>query len=230
MGEEVILSDDRWIEVYRDGRVLQTNKDSFVLGESLTIKISDPSNQYVYEVSGNPEARFPSGGCGGKRVADKKETLLQLPESNSLDPVSIVVAWAEGHTTVKVSKPFVLLAPTSNRRSSDGISLSNLRGREGETQTKHVKSSDRKTDQQIKEIIEASREITEEDLSPEPGRPPRRRRFKNVRDRALFRTFLYVVLIFLLLFAIAFIIRYRHNLSRLVRRWLRQRNETEEDK
>lgn len=149
MNEEVVLSEDRVVEVYRDGAALRSNYDHFVLGETLTVKISTTNDQYVYEVSGNKEARFVNGGCNGRRIADKKEVQLDLPKSNTQDSVSVVVAWAEGHTTVKLSQPFILLSPDSalsttahqtlvspHNNSIDIkdtlVSASNLRGREGE--------------------------------------------------------------------------------------------------
>ncbi len=111
MNEEVVFSDLRLVEVYRDGVALRSNQDKFVLGETLTVKISDSRNQYVYEVSGNKEASFVDGGCDGRRIADKKEVKLQLPEKNDQDPVTIVVAWAAGPEAVKLSPTFVLLPP-----------------------------------------------------------------------------------------------------------------------
>jgi hypothetical protein len=113
MNEEVQLSEERHIEVFRDSQRLTSDKDSFILGEVLTVKVDNPLNQYVYEVSGNSEAKFLKGGCKGKRIADKPQVILQTPETNNNDPINIVVGWAEGHSTVSVSHTFTLLSPNS---------------------------------------------------------------------------------------------------------------------
>jgi hypothetical protein len=120
MNEEVQLSDDRHIEVFRDSQPLISNKDAFILGEVLTVKVSNPLNQYVYEISGNSEAKFLKGGCKGKRIADKPQVILQAPETNNDDPVNIVIGWAEGHGTVSVSRTFTLLSPNS-KNAADAI-------------------------------------------------------------------------------------------------------------
>ena len=144
MGEEVLLSEDRWVEVYRGPVALKSNQDLAIPGESLLVKINNPSNQFVYEVRGNRDAKFLKGGCDGKRVADQKETLLEIPATNR-DNIEIVAAWAEGFSVVRVSNPFVLLlsnvdhSPIQNSSSSDS-SLSNLRRGSKRSEIPHAKS------------------------------------------------------------------------------------------
>jgi hypothetical protein len=117
MNEEVRESDSRVIEVFRENKKLESNRDTFIPGEILTVRISDAGNQYVFEISGNEEAKFAKGGCKGKRIADKPKAQLSLPTSNTHDPVKIVAGWAEGHSTVSLTPVFILLAPDQTEAS-----------------------------------------------------------------------------------------------------------------
>jgi hypothetical protein len=118
MNEEVRESDSRVIEVFRENKKLESNHDAFIPGEILTVRISDAGNQYVFEVTGNEEAKFVKGGCKGKRIADKPKAQLSLPTSNTHDPVKIVAGWAEGHSTVSLTPVFILLAPDQTEAGS----------------------------------------------------------------------------------------------------------------
>jgi hypothetical protein len=121
MNEDVILSESRIVEVYRGKTALKSGEDSYQPGEKLTVKISDASNQYVYEVNGKMtknnkhKVEFSGGGCDGKRIANKPSVELSIPvveeSETATEPIHIVVAWAEGHAQVKISPTFVLLSP-----------------------------------------------------------------------------------------------------------------------
>ena len=76
MNNKVEASDERSIRVFRgDEELLSGSK--YLLAESLTVSISDPSNQYVYEAVGG--AVFLKGGCSGRRIANKPEVTLVMP-------------------------------------------------------------------------------------------------------------------------------------------------------
>jgi hypothetical protein len=138
MNEEVVESNERTVDVYRKNLKLISNSDSFTAGEQLTVKISNSQHQYVYEISGNTEARIIDGGCNGKRKADRPEIQIIMPINNLNDPVTIVAAWAESHSVVKLSAPFILLPPKSQileKRIEHQFNLSTL-----------IKSNDLKAD------------------------------------------------------------------------------------
>ena len=52
MGQKAALSDSRTVSWYRDGAKLG-GSDMYTLGETLTLKISDTSGQYIMEVRMN---------------------------------------------------------------------------------------------------------------------------------------------------------------------------------
>jgi len=115
MNQEVELSSDRTILVYRDGIEIKSG-DEYILGEKLTISITElkKTNQYMFESSTN--AKFEGGGCDGIRSAKTKPTLI-LPSIMSADSdnkVTIVSGWAYGHETVYITEPFILNPPGTN--------------------------------------------------------------------------------------------------------------------
>jgi hypothetical protein len=288
MNEEVQLSDDRHIEVFRDSQPLTSNKDSFILGEVLTVKVSNPLNQYVYEISGNSEAKFLKGGCEGKRIADKPQVILQAPETNNNDPVNIVIGWAEGHSTVSVSRTFTLLSPNS-KNAADAIpssleidnSKQDVPGQQkGDTSIvdsaeaapadveEARAKSELSTDLRVKNSQEENSPLVEKADKPEnlllrrnegntcgwrvfivsfllfytdpPDFDPNsffvedggnsaesfqeeenravknKRRFKRMKERVIYKATMYIILIAVTFFSLAFIIRYRHNITRSV--------------
>lgn len=106
MNADVLESDERVLTVFRENEQLQTNA-AFFPGDMLQVKISESKNEYVYEVE---NAEFDGGGCEGTRIANKPIATLLLPIGQAASqPVKIRVGWAEGHSTVKVSKDFMLL-------------------------------------------------------------------------------------------------------------------------
>ena len=112
MNQEVELSDERKVLVYRDDIELKSG-DEYILGEKLTISITElkKSNQFMFETSTN--AKFDGGGCDGIRSSKAKPTLI-LPNIMSADSdnkVTIVSGWAYGHETVYVSETFILNPP-----------------------------------------------------------------------------------------------------------------------
>lgn len=110
MNEEIIESNQRSLIVTRNDVELQTG-DIYIPGETLQVKISDPSYQYVYEVSKN--AKFEKGGCGGTRVANKKIVNLIVPTSElEYQNIDIFAAWALGRSQVKITKTFTLVPPS----------------------------------------------------------------------------------------------------------------------
>jgi hypothetical protein len=77
MNNKAENSDERRIRVYRGNTELSSG-DAYVPTETLTVSISDPKDQYVYEVS--PNAKFERGGCNGQRIADRPKVTLHLPD------------------------------------------------------------------------------------------------------------------------------------------------------
>jgi len=113
MNQEVELSNDRKILVYRDGIELKSGSE-YKLGEILTISVTElqKKNQFMFETK---NAKFESGGCDGIRSAKEKPNLI-LPDKMLVDNdniVTIVSGWAYGHETVYVTEPFILIPPTS---------------------------------------------------------------------------------------------------------------------
>eukprot|EP01031_Cornospumella_fuschlensis_P040683 gene40683-49602_t len=108
MNEEVILSEDRVIEVYRGAEQLQSGAE-YVSGETLTVKISDTQKEYVFEAWGG--AKFTGGGCEGRRIANKPSAEIVMPTTSPEDGrVKIAAAWAPGHVAVRMSRDFVLVS------------------------------------------------------------------------------------------------------------------------
>ena len=117
MNQEVELSNDRTILVYRDGIEIKSG-DEYILGEKLTISITElkKTNQYMFESSTN--AKFEGGGCDGIRSAKTKPTLIlpSIMSANSDNKVTIVSGWAYGHETVYITEPFILNPPGTNEK------------------------------------------------------------------------------------------------------------------
>lgn len=111
MNAEVEISDERSVQVYR-GQELLANNSVYIPGEVLIVDISDKTGQYIFE---QHNSDFLSGGCEGKRFlgSAKKQTKLIAPAEHSEDvdytaPVTVIVAWAMSHETVKITRPFIL--------------------------------------------------------------------------------------------------------------------------
>jgi hypothetical protein len=120
MNQEVELSNDRTILVYRDGIEIKSG-DEYILGEKLTISITElkKTNQYMFESSTN--AKFEGGGCDGIRSAKTKPTLIlpSIMSANSDNKVTIVSGWAYGHETVYITEPFILNPPGTNEKVAE---------------------------------------------------------------------------------------------------------------
>jgi hypothetical protein len=115
MNEEAIQSDERSISVFRNDEQLEDNS-KYSPGETLTVKISMSKNS-VFETE---NAKFEKGGCDGTRIANKASANLLLPLGlEASNPVIIRAAWAEGHSTVKISKDFILVPDHPLRHNAE---------------------------------------------------------------------------------------------------------------
>lgn len=122
MNHEVELNNDRKIIVYRNEIEIKSG-DEYILGEKLTISITEvqKTTQFMFETSKN--AKFDGGTCDGIRSAKAKPTLI-LPTTISNDSdnkVTIVSGWAYGHETVYITEPFILNPPGNENKEGTKI-------------------------------------------------------------------------------------------------------------
>ena len=98
-----------YTQVFRnDGDVPLKNGDSYIPGEVLLVMLYGPKDnglQYVLEVN---NAKFASGGCDGRRIANVKLGKLNVP-ADATDDITIVSGWALGYDNVKLTPTFRLI-------------------------------------------------------------------------------------------------------------------------
>jgi hypothetical protein len=75
MNNAADISTERSLHVYR-GTVELLSGDVYQPGETLTVKISDDSPQFVFEIK---NGYFPGGGCHGRRISDKAKVDALMP-------------------------------------------------------------------------------------------------------------------------------------------------------
>ena len=114
MNEEAELSLDRSLTVLRkvgDGRfVALAEKDSYIYGETLYVKLSDTEGQFVLDVS-TKNAEFANGGCEHGQRTNKDNAALVMPsDEEEAEDVHIQGAWALGHQKVRIT-PTIILQP-----------------------------------------------------------------------------------------------------------------------
>ena len=111
MNSEIGASSERLVKVLR-GESELSSQDSYRLGETLTVTISNTNNQFVFDTV---NADFVGGGCKGKRIAGKKGKVVQLvmPSEGRLE-VSVWAGWATGHEAVTITPRFILTPPASS--------------------------------------------------------------------------------------------------------------------
>eukprot|EP01035_Chromulina_nebulosa_P018505 gene18505-24222_t len=117
MNYEVVQSNDRVIQVYRDEEQVD-NLSIYQPGETLIIKLSDTTGQYVFETS---KGEFAHGGCNNKRFTSSKikNAQLTLPDDNN-DNIEIWAGWATDHGEVSITDKFILTG--SNSQNEHGLS------------------------------------------------------------------------------------------------------------
>lgn len=116
MNEKAILTNERFVRVFRDDQELVSGKTVYVPSEVLTVQISDSTGQFVLEAS---HAEFVGGGCKKKNRVNKNHAVLKMPESGSVN-VSIKGGWAMGHQEVHLTPHFLLVAPRRKKASIPG--------------------------------------------------------------------------------------------------------------
>ena len=86
-----------YTQVFRnDGDIPLKNGDAYIPGEVLLVMLYGPKDnglQYVLEVN---NAKFASGGCDGKRIANVKLGKLNVP-ADATEDITIVSGWALGY-------------------------------------------------------------------------------------------------------------------------------------
>ena len=99
MNAAVFMSNDRHIEVFRDGKLLPCGSE-YIPGEKLEIKLSEGAGEYVFENNGGS---FTGGGCDGRRFSSKGSAFLEIPSSYKKS-IELWAGWASGHEAVKMSE------------------------------------------------------------------------------------------------------------------------------
>lgn len=116
MNDEVVVSDERHVRVYRD-TVELSNNSVYIPLERLLVELSDPAGQYVFE---SLAATFEGGGCNGHRFSSStKKAYIVLPAVDSCPEVSIVAGWALGHEQVRISYPFTMTCETEEKTGAN---------------------------------------------------------------------------------------------------------------
>ena len=115
MNNEIGRSAERLVMVFRGESELSSN-DSYQYGEVLTVTISNTDNQYVFDTV---NGLFRGGGCQGKRIAGKKDKVVQLemPGEGHLE-VSVWAGWATGHEAVTITPSFILTPPSYTNKDA----------------------------------------------------------------------------------------------------------------
>ena len=108
----------RSVQVYR-GSTLLTTGDSYVAGESLTVKLSSASGEYCFEAS-NAVFSGSDVGCSGRRTNIDGQTLT-MPTDGST--VSVWAGWATSQTDVAITSTFVLNPPSTTATSLRSVRL-----------------------------------------------------------------------------------------------------------
>ena len=108
----------RSVQVYR-GSTLLTTGDSYVAGESLTVKLSSTSGEYCFEAS-NAVFSGSDVGCSGRRTNIDGQTLT-MPTDGST--VSVWAGWATSQTDVAITSTFVLNPPSTTATSLRSVRL-----------------------------------------------------------------------------------------------------------
>ena len=123
MNNEAINDNERFIKVYRDNKEIHSG-DSYIPGETLTVKLSNNQGQNVFEVQ---NAKFDSGGCSGSRSASRESKLIIDSINNNNNDVYIKGGWATGHSTVHITSDFVLIHPENiNNNNNNNRNLRKL--------------------------------------------------------------------------------------------------------
>jgi hypothetical protein len=113
MNEAAILTNDRFVRVFRDDKELASHSSVYVPGEILTVQLSDSTGQFVLE---GQHAEFVGGGCKKKNRMNKNHAALKMPTSGTLN-VTIKAGWSMGHQQVQLTPTFVLAAPKKKKSS-----------------------------------------------------------------------------------------------------------------
>merc|ERR1711871_1813435 len=155
MNNEAINDNERYIQVYRDNIELHSG-DSYILGETLIVKLSVNQGQSVFEVQ---NAKFDSGGCSGSRSASRESKLIidDIQNNENKNNIYIKGAWATGHSTVHITSDFVLIHPDNNNNSNNNnnrsfrkLKESNLNSRRLQSTTETEIEIERKPDEKQK--------------------------------------------------------------------------------
>jgi len=113
MNEAAILTNERHVQVFREGTELVSGQAVYVPNEILTVQISDSTGQFVLE---SQHAEFSGGGCKHKNRVVKNHAALKMPESGTVN-VTIKAGWSMGHQQVHLTHSFVLVAPRKRKAS-----------------------------------------------------------------------------------------------------------------
>jgi hypothetical protein len=101
MNEVIVYSELRSIKVLRDGSDISSS-GLYYPGEKLTVQLSDTTKQYVIETA---NGQIENGGCEGRRIADKNNIILVMPELDADgSEVSVWAGWADGHSQVSITE------------------------------------------------------------------------------------------------------------------------------
>jgi hypothetical protein len=119
MNEEVIQSDERTVKVFLENGDEVPSGSKYTKGQKLIVSVDNTRGQYVYEISG--PASFVDGGCNGRRIANEEEADVEIANEEPTKEISIIAAWASGHSQVKVSKPFRLLPPHQETKAQQDL-------------------------------------------------------------------------------------------------------------
>lgn len=116
MNEKAILTNERFVRVFREEEELVSGKTIYVPDEVLTVQISDSTGQFVFESS---HAEFIGGGCKKKNRVNKNHAVLKMPESGTVN-VTIKAGWSMGHQEVHLTPSFLLVSPRQKKASIPG--------------------------------------------------------------------------------------------------------------
>ena len=123
MSHPAEVTDERYIELWRDRQLLQPGQGYFP-GETLEVRLSSSQGQYVLEVQPSPPIAFVNGTCNGRRFvkeggvrSPRKPAYIEIPADFSGE-LSILGGWAEGYDVVKIT-PTLTVKPAA----SDGGDL-----------------------------------------------------------------------------------------------------------
>ena len=118
MNWPTILDEENNVVVTRGEKTLSEG-DTYVIGEMLTVTLSNPdivgsrAHQFIFETTVPAMFQGTKTGCGGRRSINNT-TQLTMPsdsESGSLQPIYIFAAWSKGYGQVKITSNFTLNPP-----------------------------------------------------------------------------------------------------------------------